>query len=63
MFDGMWLWGGKQEEVAIKMHSIETLQDEDRAAVLHVATTTFLASDNTHVCKMHGIHWKDGDIW
>lgn len=59
VFEGLWRRHGRQSEpmqVAIKAKSVKGMnQEKDRAAILHVATTTFLASENRHFSMMQGV--------
>lgn len=62
VYEGTLRWEGGWRDVAIKEQTIPN-GERDKATLRHVATTTYLASDNAHVCKMFGVSWSESDVW
>jgi hypothetical protein len=51
------------KEVAIKEIPVSIAGEEYKAELKSVATTAFIAGENTHVCKVYGLSWGEKDCW
>jgi hypothetical protein len=49
--------------VAIKEVQVSVAGEEYKAELKSVATTAFLAGQNTHVCEVYGLVWGEKDCW
>jgi hypothetical protein len=49
--------------VAIKEVQVSVAGEEYKAELKSVATTAFLAGQNTHVCEVYGLAWGEKDCW